>query len=182
MCVYILFIVTAFKTSLVCFHLWGGRDVLGVFWGWRVIKYKCMCLFIVHCCRCCIFFPLTDQTSCPCCGDSVWSALDDECLWFTFMLFHIFLYMKQNVKYQVVFFCHLYHMLQNSTSLTCRPLPYPILPAHEVHLQCTTRNEGSLHASMKFNLRWEWMTEKSCRLWFILMKLNFKSALHARAC
>lgn len=58
----------------------------------------------------------------------------------------------------------------------------PPPPAHEVHWQCTTHNEGSLHASMKFNLRCEWMTEKSCRLWFILMKLYFKTAPHGRAC
>lgn len=65
-----------------------------------------------------------------------------------------FLYTKQNVKYQVVFFCHLFHMLQKATSTDVPPLPRSLL-AHEVHLQCTTRNEGSLYASMKFNLRWE---------------------------
>lgn len=62
------------------------------------------------------------------------------------------------------------------------PSPFTPPPAHEVHWQCTTHNEGSLHASMKFNLRCEWMTEKSCRLWFILMKLFFKTAPHGRAC
>ena len=108
--------------------------------------------------------------------------------------------MKQNVTYQVVFFCHLFHDLQKkrkrTVTLTCSPPsplslplpppslppPHPPPPAHEVHWQCTTHNEGSLHASMKFNLRCEWMTEKSCRLWFILMKLHFKTAPHGRAC
>lgn len=145
-----------------------------------------------------LLFLQTDQTSCPCCGDSVWSALDDECLWFPFMLFFKKKKRKkstkQNVRYQVVFFCHLFHNLpkkkeeekKKATTLMCSPPPpHPFLPpppAHEVHWQCTTHNEGSLHASMKFNLRCEWMTEKSCRLWFILMKLYFKTAPHGRAC
>lgn len=187
--------------SLVWFHL--GREGMLFLFGCilcrGVRRYKIsniMCFFFLPSFYAVIdvaslfFFVVflwTDQTSCPCCGDSVWSALDDECLWFPFMLFFKHRSRMSDTKqyFSVIYSkiiigekkerkkSPLWHVARPSTP----PLPRPPPLSHEVHWQCTTHNEGSLHASMKLNLRCEWMTEKSCRLWFILMKLYFKTAL-----
>lgn len=103
----------------------------------------------------------------------LWSALDNEC-WFLYPYLLSFFEERKKKKEKKWTECH---------------VPTSIFSSHRYDTACTSpsrsrksagdalpRNEGSLHASMKFNLRCQWMTEKSCRLWFILMKLYSKTA------
>ena len=186
--------------SLVRFHL-GGGGMLFLFgcilcWGWEVLKYR----------RNVFFFPssfnaVIDVASLFCCCSCFCKLIRPhahavEILCGPHLMMNVY-----DFFFTLFFFKHTHEaecLIPSSIFLSfipknhhgnekkkkkksplwhvAHPSPAP-LPPHEVHWRCTTHNEGSLHASMKLNLRCEWMTEKSCRLWFILMKLYFKTAL-----
>lgn len=160
--------------SLVWVHGWEGCSFIFRVYSRGLIDYERnhdVSIFCRSCCyRCGIFFvfPWNGSDLMP----RLWRFCGQHLImnvfeWFLCLYSSMMSLFKNAAECQPVFLkSPLWHRLLLA------------LTARQVRRRCTTRNEGSLHASMKFNLRRQWMTEKSCRLWFILMKLCSKTGPH----